>query len=319
MTRWAGIDEAGYGPNLGPLAMTAVVVESPDDRPPDVWGDLPRTVARAGGSEHKLWVDDSKKVNANRRGRDRLEAGTFALLAACGRPVSLDPAELFRALGAGEPDEVELASWQGSPKPGPRRDPETNPHWSAFRKVSPFANAPWRLIDSRTILMGPSRFNAGIARHGSKATVHFEAFVDLLRHLWSDRGAEITKVRCDKHGGRHFYADRLHAAFPEIGQIDRVEESAERSVYLLREGGRTLELTLEPRADANDGLVALASIASKTARERWMDVFNEFWMARVPNLKPTAGYPVDAARFRAAVADEAKRLGLADSLWWRVK
>ena len=26
--RWVGIDEAGYGPNLGPLVMTAVVAES---------------------------------------------------------------------------------------------------------------------------------------------------------------------------------------------------------------------------------------------------------------------------------------------------
>ncbi len=45
-TRWIGIDEAGYGPNLGPLVMSAVVAESPDDRMPDVWGDLPGVGAR---------------------------------------------------------------------------------------------------------------------------------------------------------------------------------------------------------------------------------------------------------------------------------
>ena len=29
--RWVGIDEAGYGPNLGPLVMTAVIAGSPRD------------------------------------------------------------------------------------------------------------------------------------------------------------------------------------------------------------------------------------------------------------------------------------------------
>ena len=59
--RWVGIDEAGYGPNLGPLVMTAVVAEGPRDREPDVWGDLPSSASRAGGPPDRLWVDDSKK------------------------------------------------------------------------------------------------------------------------------------------------------------------------------------------------------------------------------------------------------------------
>ena len=41
---WVGIDEAGYGPNLGPLVMTAVVAAGPDDRRPDLWGDLSATM-----------------------------------------------------------------------------------------------------------------------------------------------------------------------------------------------------------------------------------------------------------------------------------
>ena len=30
--RWVGIDEAGYGPNLGPLVMTAVIAEDREGR-----------------------------------------------------------------------------------------------------------------------------------------------------------------------------------------------------------------------------------------------------------------------------------------------
>ena len=83
--------------------------------------------------------------------------------------------------------------------------------------------------------------------------------------------------------------------------------------------GRTLTLSLVPRADADDGLVALASIVSKTVREHWMDAFNAHWQARVPGLRPTAGYPVDAARFRRAIEADCDARGLTPADWWRAK
>ena len=43
---------------------------------------------------------------------------------------------------------------------------------------------------------------------------------------------------------------------------------------------------------------ALASMTAKYLRELSMRAFNEFWCARVPGLRPTAGYPGDAPRFK---------------------
>jgi hypothetical protein len=63
--------------------------------------------------------------------------------------------------------------------------------------------------------------------------------------------------------------------------------------------------------------VALASVVSKTLREHWMDSFNAHWAARVPGLKPTAGYPVDAARFRSVIEPLCLERGLELDLWWR--
>ena len=74
-----------------------------------------------------------------------------------------------------------------------------------------------------------------------------------------------------------------------------------------------------PRADQRDGLVALASIVSKTVRELWMDVFNAYWRARVPGLRPTAGYPVDAVRFRRRSRQVAAAEGYDPAHWWRIK
>ena len=62
---------------------------------------------------------------------------------------------------------------------------------------------------------------------------------------------------------------------------------------------------------------ALASMTAKYLRELSMRAFNEYWCARVPNLRPTAGYPGDASRFRGEVAALQRELGIADRVMWR--
>src|SRR5262249_42612946 len=157
----------------------------------------------------------------------------------------------------------------------------------------PFAEAPWRLVAVRSVVVGPSRFNEALRTSGTKAAAHFAAFARLLRWLW-DLASDgmTTSLRSDKHGGRHFYLEPLYEAFPDIWS-GRGVEGPYLSRYTLRDPRRRLELILQPRAEAEDGLVALASIVSKTVREHWMAAFNAHWCSRVPGLRPTAGYPVD--------------------------
>jgi hypothetical protein len=316
--RWAGIDEAGYGPNLGPLVMTAVVAEGPDERVPDLWADLAATVARAGGDPDRLWVDDSKVLLSGGKGRDRLEAACLAALAATGRAVPSSLGGLLGALAAGTLDEAELSPWLDA-------DDWPVPCAGAAARLERalaaggLAGAPWRLVAVRSVVVGPARFNAGLAAHASKARVHFGAFAALLADLWAraEDGVE-TVVRADKHGGRHFYLEPLAAAFPDVW-IDRGPEGPELSRYTLRGPRQRLTVSLVPRADGADGLVALASIVSKAVREYWMEVFNAHWTARLPELRPTAGYPGDAPRFRAAIEAACRARGLAPRLWWRDK
>ena len=307
--RWVGIDEAGYGPNLGPLVMTAVVAESPDDRPPDVWADLPSTVSRAGEPDDRIWVDDSKAIYRAGVGRERLEATCLAALAASGSAPKTF-AGLLSSLGAGTLDDAELSPWLLT---------GDFPVFTGLNAAEPFREARWRIVAIRSEVVGPARFNAGLTRHASKAKVHFSSFARLLGPIWEGASdGVVTSIRGDKHGGRHFYYEPLIDAFPDAW-IDRGVEGPALSRYTLRQGPKRLELSLLPRADSVDGLVALASVVSKTVRELWMDAFNAYWASLLPGLRPTAGYPVDAARFRQAIEPLCRARGLEPSVWWRAK
>jgi hypothetical protein len=58
---------------------------------------------------------------------------------------------------------------------------------------------------------------------------------------------------------------------------------------------------------------------AKYIRERLMEVLNHFWQGHVTELKPTAGYPLDARRFRAAIEPVAIRMHWNADQWWRTK
>ena len=70
-----GIDEAGYGPNLGPLLQAAVAVKMPAS---DVagWDTLKPYIRRhADRDKKRTLVDDSKRVHSGKNGLEKLEQG----------------------------------------------------------------------------------------------------------------------------------------------------------------------------------------------------------------------------------------------------
>ena len=162
--RWIGIDEAGYGPNLGPLVLTAVVAEGPgalDDRP-DPWRDLPGAVGRRGASAPLLWLDDSKRLTRTARGLARLEAAATAALAAAGHapPSTLDA--LHALLGI-PPVDAELSPWLPDPSAVPLPHPANTTLVSSALSLRPFSGVPWRSTALRSVVVGPRRFNRDLA------------------------------------------------------------------------------------------------------------------------------------------------------------
>ena len=121
-------------------------------------------------------------------------------------------------------------------------------------------------------------------------------------------------VWCDRHGGRRRYAGLVARHFGAT-LVHTLEENAARSSYEVPAAALRVEFSVGGEARAP---VALASMTAKFVRELAMRAFNTHWAARCPGLEPTAGYPVDAARWRREAAAVVEREGIAwDSVWRR--
>ncbi len=315
-----GVDEAGYGPNLGPFVMTSVACRVPDCHgSADLWQLLQPAVRRATDADDgRLLLDDSKRVYV-KRGIAGLERGILTTLAGANRSLPSTLAALLETWCPEDGDEIRREAWYRGTSPLPLHlDADA---WqtaaSHFAQVgSENAINDWRL---HAVLVCPSRFNELIEESGSKGHVLGDSLSRLLRALLGDLpGEDAASIFVDKHGGRNTYAAMLQHALPK-GNVLTERESMANSTYRVQGLGRPLRLTFQPRADAEHLCVALASMASKYLRELLMLEFNRFWREHVPDLKPTAGYPVDAVRFLHAIRPTLAQLGLSEQSVWRRK
>jgi hypothetical protein len=315
-----GIDEAGYGPNLGPLVMTSAACRVPDDLAgANLWRVLRAAVRRrADAADGRLLIEDSKVVYSATRGLSALETGVLAALppGRNGAPVLLARfldcvAPTGTADLAGEP-------WYSGQSLLPVAAAPADCHAAAerFHETCLGNGVAWALV--RSVVVCPPRFNALLDRWGSKGAVLGHGLTELIRCNRESAGEEPLYFLVDKHGGRNTYAPMLQESFPD-GMVVAQEERAARSVYTVVGTGREARLTFQPRADAEHFCVALASMVSKYLREVLMREFNSFWQQHVPGLEPTAGYPRDAARFLSAIRSSLERLGIAEGAVWRRK
>ncbi len=308
-----GIDEAGYGPNLGPFVMTSVACRVPDGPAGrDLWGALGRDGDPADG---RLLVADSKVVYSTARGLLGLERGVHAAL---GNGAARLDGWLETYCAEGRAELAAEAWYRGdSALPAVAAGDDLVALAARFGAACAAAGVTgWR---ARCVVVCPPRFNALLDAAGSKGAVLAESLAALLRRGEADTaGAEPVRFFVDKHGGRNAYAAFIQHALPD-GVVLATEEGMSRSAYDVRGLGREVRLTFQPRAEAEHFCVALASMASKYLRELCMAEFNRFWLEQVPGLKPTAGYPGDAARFWEAIRPQVRKLGLSEAQVWRRK
>lgn len=309
MTILIGIDEAGYGPRLGPLVMTATAFRC-KTRDLDLWQALNDAVAGAFDHSRRLFVGDSKKAfNRSARGLARLEQTTLAFLAAGGKNPPC-AAELLNSLGVSLPDDADAYPWYCAfDVPIPVSLGAGTVRRSADALAAALRRESVTFLGFRSQTYRTKEFNNIVARTQNKATLLFEACTGLIEHALANVDDADVVIHVDRHGGRRYYRSGLAGAFPP-DQIETVIETPNCSRYVVKTLDRTVEISFTVKADLTSFPVALAGMTSKYVRELHMKAFNAWWTQRVPGLAPTAGYAAHAAEFLRSIEPAIRNAGI---------
>lgn len=319
MVYLVGTDEAGYGPNLGPLCIAASAWEVPDEAANRcLYKQLSEAVCRqAQAGDERLAIADSKRLYKSGASLALLERGVLAALACVDR-LPTRWRDVWRALDKDALAQIDSCPWhEGFDEAVPGAlSPED---LQAVREclAAMLTKAFVRLLDLQATTLFAAAFNQDVKRCGNKAEVLSLATLRLAGRMLERLPQGRAIVLCDKHGGRNHYAALLQHVFPEELVLVRVEE-AELGLYEVRHQGRQIEFRFQPKGEKHLP-TALASMTAKYLRELAMRPFNAFWQRQVEGLRPTAGYAGDAGRFFEEIREARQKLKIAEEVMWRVK
>ncbi|MEE2681643.1 MAG: hypothetical protein VX641_04650 [Planctomycetota bacterium] len=315
MLIYAGIDEAGYGPMLGPLCIGAscfvLEEQDPADGPPDLWELLSDAVClKPSDKKRRLAINDSKQLKSSSKGKAHpcrhLERGLLAAIAARDLPMPSSDIVLFEQLGISLPEEP---WYEGEPIELPLAGTAEEHQIQAAMLKRTLKSKRISIHSLRCETVHPRQINEAASRHERKSALNLAAALRLANELREAHPSTHPRVVIDRQGGRQSYREQLALAWPGA-TIRILGETPKISRYRLDFPSGPITISFETGSEANHLPTAMASMVAKLVRELHMARLNRFFGQKMPELKPTAGYVQDGRRFMEEVSPLCTELSL---------
>jgi ribonuclease HII len=292
-----GIDEAGFGPILGPLVVSSSTFSLPRQL---LASDLWRVLRKSVGNRRKhlagrLLIADSKKAYSKSVGIMGLERTVLAALRCLGaEPTTLT--ELLMVLCPTCIERLRGYPWHKGIDEGCLSTGIADGRIASAVFADDLSANGMRLLEIKSDCIDVAHYNKMVSAVRNKASVLFTATAGLIEQAFSRFGGDDLQVVVDRQGGRTHYQKVLQRMFPGM-DLTILRESQAVSSYELRAAGKRMRLHFTVGADDRFLPVSLASMVSKYIRELLIGDMNRYFAGFDADLKPTAGYWTDGLRF----------------------
>jgi ribonuclease HII len=292
-----GIDEAGFGPILGPLVVSSSTFLLPHHL---LTANLWHILGKSAGSRRKhlagrLLIADSKKAYSKSLGIKHLERTVLA----CLRCLVKKPATLTELLTMLSPHCLERLNdypwYKGADSYRISTDSADMAIASAVLKDDLASNGI-ELLELRSYCLDVGYYNKMVATAKNKASVLFTTTSRLIKNAFDNFVGDDLQIIVDRQGGRVRYRKNLQRMFPDM-ELKILKETPANSSYELQANSKQMRLHFTVGADGRFLPVSLASMVSKYLRELLVDNINRYFAGHCAELKPTAGYWKDGLRF----------------------
>jgi hypothetical protein len=292
-----GIDEAGFGPILGPLVVSSSTFSLPQHLlTTDLWQVLKKSVGdKRKHLAGRLLIADSKKVYSKSLGIRHLERSVLACLRCLGEePGTL--AELVELVCPNCLEQLSDYPWYKDAGDYCLSTDSADRAIASSVLADDLTSNDIELLELKSYCLEVAHYNKMVSSVKNKANVLFTAASVLIKNSFDNFAGDDLQIIIDRQGGRVRYRKALQLMFPDT-ELKIIRESPDVSSYELETKGKRMRLHFVVGADGHYLPVSLASMVSKYIRELLIGSMNRYFAGFHPGLRPTAGYWKDGLRF----------------------